>query len=164
MPVRSFGSISFVDKEVKSSTVEWAQTQANAIAYVTDPTTGAESDINVAVAGLSLLTVTGTAGGVRDVAASPVVPTDDQAYRSSKLTVFYHDTVTGDKEHISIPGRDPAHYNTDARSKNVNLGAPPAGTTQIQAFVTAFNTGAVSKKLGNTILIDAIVISGRKQG
>jgi hypothetical protein len=164
MPVRSFGSVSWVDKEVKSSTLEYATTQANAIAYVTDPTTGTTADINAAAAALSLLTVTKTAGGVRDVAASPVVPTDDQAYRSSKLTVFFHDTVTGDKEHVSIPGRNPANYNTDPRSKNVNLGAPPAGTTQVQAFVAAFNTGAVSSKLGNTILIDAIVISGRKQG
>lgn len=164
MPIRSFGSISFVDKEVKASTVEYAVTQDNAALYVADPTSGPISDANAAIAALSLLTVTKTAGGVRDVAASPVVPTDDQAYRSSKLTVFYHDTVTGDKEHISIPGRDPAHYNTDARSKNVNLGAPPAGTTQVQNFVTAFQTGAVSSKLGNTILVDAIVISGRKQG
>jgi len=165
MPVGYFGSISFVDKADKPSTVQYFVDAADAIDDVTDPTTGAIADLNAAIAAVSLLAVTGTAGGERDAAASPTLPTDDQAYRSSKLTVFYHDTTTGKPGTRSIPGRNTAKYNTYPRSKNVILTVAAGGTAEIETLVTAFNATVRSDNVPhNNVLVDSIVVSGKNQG
>lgn len=165
MPVNYFGGISFVDKAVAPSTVQYNVDATDAIADVTDPTTGAVATLNAAIAAVSLLAVTATQSGEKDKAAAPTIPTDDQAYRSSKLTIFYHDTTTGKPETLTIPGRNPAKYNTYPRSKNVILTVAAGGTAEIEALVTAFNATVRSSNIPhNNIAVDAIVVSGRNQG
>jgi hypothetical protein len=165
MPDNYFGSISFVDKANKPATVRYNVDAADAITEVTTPGTGAIADLNATISPLSLLTVVKTSGGVASKAASPTLPTDDQAYRSSKLTVFFHDTTTGKKETNTIPGRDPAHYNTLPGTPNVILTVAAGGTSQIEDFVTAWNaTVRSSNSPHNNVTVDQIKVSGRRQG
>jgi hypothetical protein len=165
MPANYFASISFIDKANKPSSVRYNVDAADAIADVTDPTTGNVADLNAAIAPLSLLTVVKTAAGVQDKAASPAIPTDDQAYRSSKLTIFFHDTTTGKKETNTIPGRNPANYNTLPGTKNVILTVAAGGTSQVEDLVTAWNaTVRSSNSPHNNVQVDQIKVSGRNQG
>lgn len=165
MPVNYYGFISFVDKANKPATVKYNVTSANAIANATDPTTGNIADLNADIEALSLLTVTATGSRTSDAAAAPTLPTDDQAYRSSKLTVFFHDTTTGKKETVTIPGRDPAAYNTLPGTANVILTVAAGGTTQVEDFVTDWTSTARSSNVPhNAVAVDQIKVSGRRQG
>jgi len=161
MPVQPFVSISFRDKAKSVSNTGINISDADAINFVTDQT-GAGAEWIAAVAALSLASVIGSQGGITDPAASPTTPTDDNAYNSSKLTVFYHDTVNGRKQRFSIPARDAAHFNTYPASKNVILTVAAGGTAQIETLVT--KTQACLSEDGNAILVDQIVISGGRQG
>ena len=161
MPVQPFVSVTFRDKARSPSNTGINIADADAISFVTDQT-GAGADWVAAVAAVSLAAVVGTQGGITDPAASPTTPTDDNAYNSSKLTVFYHDTTNGRKQRFSVPARNAAKFNTFTNSKNVILTVAGGGTAEIEALVTA--TQACKSEDGNAILVDQIVISGGRQG
>ena len=162
MPVAPIGSITFRDKAKAVSTTSANFSDAAAVSFVTDQT-GAIATWIAAVAALSKATVIGSRGGIEDAAANPVLPTADDAYNSSKLTVFYHDTTTGKKQRFSIPARDISKFNTYPASKNVILTIALGGTAEIEALVTATNAGVLSED-GNAVAVDQIVISGGRQG
>jgi hypothetical protein len=160
VPIYNPVSISFRDKANTTSTTELNWLTADAIDWVTDGS-GPIDDWGTAVATLSLSTEVGMFGGRREHQAV-VLPTDDQAYNSSKLTVFYHDVVTLKPYHYSIPARNPAAYNTYPRTKDVILAAVGSGgTAQIVALVAATQAGL--SPVGNAIVVDSIVIAGGKQ-
>lgn len=162
MPQSFDGSITLLDKEVKTTVTALNFAETDVTAWLADPTIGNIHDWLVAVAGVSLLVNAGTRAGSTDAAIAPTPPTDDQAYRSSKLTVFYHDIVTGTKYRFSIGGRNAAAYNTYPRSKNVILTIVAGGTAAIEALVAATNGG--KSPVGNSVAVDTIVVAGGRQG
>lgn len=160
MPVSYPAHVSLTDKAVKTSVSSLNFANADAVTYVTDGS-GPVDDWITAAAAMSLATVT-SKGVAREVTpVSPVLPTDDDAYNSAKLTIFYHDTTNGKKFRYSIGARDKSKFNTAPRSKNVILTVAGGGTTQTEALVTATEAGVSPD--GGDILVDAIVISGGKQ-
>jgi len=152
--------ISFVDKANKPSGTGVSASLAQIGAYNTTPTAGDIFDWFAAMAELSLLPVTRQVAvtGERNVSS---LPSDDAAYRSAKLTVFYHDATTDQKGHFQIPGRDPAKFNSITGTKVVPLTIAEGGTAEVEALVAA------SQKLytpdGHLMVIDQIVVSGGKQ-
>jgi len=165
MPDRYTSDITFIDRAEKTSSTGYYHTEAATIAYNTDPTAaGLVKNLLDATAAMSLLSETRRGSGV-DVSPStpPAIPADDQAYRSSKLIVFFYDNVTADKYTVTIPGRDPDAYNTYAGTKNVILTVSEGGEAETEAYVAAFNAGARTKA-GNASTLFKIQIAGRSQG
>lgn len=153
-------SITLIDKAAKTSSTSINATLAQVTEYNTDQTAGDIFDFFAAVANLSLMNVQRQSASAIETNLQPL-PTDDQAYRSSKLRVFYHDATTDRKFNIQVPGRDPAAYNTYPRSKNVILTVAAGGTAAIEALVTAMQ--ALKTPDGNAIVVDEIVIAGGAQ-
>ena len=163
MPDSYSGGVTLKDKATKTSAVDLNFAQADIEAWITDhAAAGAVHDWLVAVLGVSLLTNVGTRVQNVDAAINPAAPTDDQAYRSSKLIIFYHDATSGGKFHYSIGGRDTTKYNTYPASKNVILTVAAGGTAAIEALVTA--TNAAKTPDGGNAVVDQIVIGGGRQG
>jgi hypothetical protein len=160
MPVTYPLSISFRDKANSVSTTELNFVNADAITYITGGS-GPMDDWGDAVAALSLGTEIRRAAERRLTPVSPSLPTDDNAYNSAKLTVFYHDTTTGKPYRYQIPARKAAAYNTYPGTKNVILTIALGGTAQVEALVTATEAGV--SPTGGAIAVDSIVISGGKQ-
>jgi len=153
-------SISLVDKAGKTSNTSLFLSLAQVTEYNTDQTSGDAFDWFAAVANLSLMNV------VRQSAAAVEtnltgLPTDDNAYRSAKLRVLYHDPTTDKKGNFQIPGRDAGAFNTYPGTKNVILTVAAGGTAAIEALVTA--TQALYTADGNHPVVDQIVIAGGKQ-
>lgn len=164
MPERFKAGVSFKDKANSDSTVEWYTNEAALLAYATNPANpGLIHDLQDAIAAMSLATMTKEFARVEDAALIPILPTDDQAYNSSKLAITYVDDVTGDTYTSTIPARNPANYNTAPGTKVVLLTVAQGGTAQTEALVAAWNTGARTKG-GNPSTILRIQIAGRKQG
>ncbi len=154
-------SLGLVDKAALPTTFEfWTSTAAN-LAYQTNPVAaGAVRDLLDAALAMTLLNKTGERATRIDYEFPTVYPTDDQAYRSSKLLITWQDVVTGQFGTSTLPGRDPAAYNTYPRSKDVILTIAQGGTAQTEAFFNAFETGARSD-LGNLLTILEIKVAGR---
>lgn len=163
MPQKNQGSITFKDKANESAVVGLYFTEAAVIAFATDPTAaGAVKDTFDAVADLSLLTEVKREASAVLTSIAPALPTDDQAYRSSKLIVYYYDEVTGKNYNFTIPGRDPAEYNTTAGTKTVPLTIAGGGTAEIEALVAALQLYGQSQD-GNPITVSRIEVAGGKQ-
>lgn len=163
MPDSYFGGVTLKDKARKTSAVALNFAQSDITAWIADHTAaGAVHDWLVAVLGVTLLTNVGTRVENADAAINPAPPTDDQAYRSSKLMVFYHDGTTGSKFHYSIGGRDTTKYNTYPGTKDVILTVAAGGTSAIEALVTATNAGLTPD--GGAAVVDQIVVAGGRQG
>lgn len=163
MPVEVSASITFIDKQAKTSVVSLPFTQAEIEAWAAAPgAAGVVHDWAVAVEGVSLGTVAQTSTTTANNAITPTPPTDDQAYRSAKLMVLYHDATSGKKFRFTIPARDTAAYNTYPRSKEVILTVAAGGTAAIEALVTAVN--AAHTPDGGVAVVDSIVIAGGRQG
>jgi len=155
--------ISLLDKAVKTTTAEVTVVEADITDWIADPSAaGVAHDWFAAVYGVTLLTLADERVIVNQPSIAAVPPTDDQAYRSAKLVVFYHDNTTGGKFHYSIGGRDTTKYNTYPRSKNVILTVAAGGTAAIEALVTA--TNALHTPDGGVAVVDQIVVGGGKQG
>lgn len=152
--------ISFVDKANKPSSTGLNASLAQVTEYNTDQTTGDIFDWFAAVANMSLLPVRKQTASANQTNITPL-PTDDQAYRSSKLRVLFHDPTTDKPGNFQIPGRDPAQYNTYPGSKNVRLTVGEGGTAATAALVAA--TQALYTQYGNHPVVDQIVIAGGKQ-
>lgn len=162
MPERRSFSINLIDKAESISPVSFYISTADFAAHNTDQSTGNVRDLASAIYALSLCedfseTLTNTNNSI-----APTAPTDDQAYKSSKLIVFFTDNVTGDKYTMTMPGRDPAAYNTYPLSKDVILTVAAGGTAAIETFITEFQTTAKSKA-GNAVTVSKISIAGRRQ-
>jgi len=153
-------SITFVDKANKPSNTGLYLSLAQVTEYNTDQTSGDAFDWFAAVATVSLLPVVRQAASAVETNLS-ALPTDDQAYRSSKLRVLYHDATTDKKGNFQIPGRDPSQYNTYPGTKNVILTVAAGGTAAIEALVAA--TQALYTPGGNHPVVDQIVIAGGGQ-
>lgn len=163
MPTRRQAAVNLIDKAESISSVQFYIADADFITHNADSSAGPIRDLFTAVYDLSLAEDFSETLLNTNQSIAPAAPTDDQAYKSSKLIVFFTDNVTGDKYTVTVPARDPGAYNTFPLSKDVNLGAPAAGgTTQIQTFVTRFNLTARSKA-GNAVTIQKISIAGRRQ-
>lgn len=163
MPDSYFGGVTLKDKATKTSAVDLYFAEADITDWIADhAAAGPVHDWLVAVLGCTLLTNVGTRVQNTDAAINPAPPTDDQAYRSSKLTVFYHDATSGGKFHFSIPGRDTTKYNTYPRSKDVILTIAAGGTAAIEALITATNAGKTPD--GGNAVVDQIVVAGGRQG
>lgn len=161
MPVNYPASMTFLDKANKSSSTELNFANADAITYVTGGS-GPIDDWFDAMEAISLGTLTRKASERRVTTAVPALPTDDDAFNSAKLTVFYYDTTTGKKYRFQIPARNKAAYNVLPATKNVILTVAAGGTAQIEALVTATIAGV--SPTGGDIAVSQIVISGGKQG
>lgn len=155
-------SIGFYDKSGHVSTLVVPVSETDASDYLADPTgTDAVNMLQTAIEALSLANVAREAGGVVQT-YEPAAPTDDQAYNSSKLTVFMADGTSGDRLSFSIPARNPTNYNTYPLSKDVILTIALGGTSAVEALVTAANATVLSEN-GNSMTVRKIVIAGRKQ-
>lgn len=153
-------SLTLIDKAGETSSLGINASLAQVGEYNTDQTAGDIFDFFAAVANMSLLNVQRQSASAVETNLTPL-PTDDQAYRSSKLRVFYHDATTDRKFNFQIPGRDPAAYNTYPRSKNVILTVAAGGTAATEALVSAAQ--ALKTPDGNAVVVDQIVIAGGKQ-
>lgn len=153
-------SITLIDKAAKTSNTSINASLAQVEEYNTDQTSGDIFDWFAAIANLSLMEVQRQAASAIETNLT-ALPTDDQAYRSSKLRVFMHDPTTDRKYNFQVPGRDPAAYNTYPRSKNVILTVAAGGTAAIEALVSA--TQALYTPDGNHPVVDEIVVAGGKQ-
>lgn len=163
MPDSYSAGVTLIDKAAKSSAVSLNFAQSDITAWIGDhAAAGAVHDWLVATLGVTLLVNGGTRVENVDAAINPTPPTDDQAYRSSKLMVFYHDGTSGKKYHYSIGGRDPSKYNTSPRSKDVILTIAAGGTAAIEALVTATNAGLTPD--GGAAVVDKILVAGGRQG
>lgn len=163
MPSRFSASRSFIDKAESISTVEVYVDEADAIAYIGDPTIGSNvKTLLDAIDAVTLANATKSGSGIVVTTIAPAAPTDDNAYNSSKLQVFFYDSVTGEKFTMTIPARNPLAYNTTPGTKNVILTAAAGGTAAIESLVTAINTHQRSKN-GNTVVVTKIQIAGGKQ-
>lgn len=160
MPVAYPASMTFKDKADTPSSTELNFANADAVTYVTGGSGPMDAWFD-AVAAVSLGTLVRSAAERRLTPVNPALPTDDNAYNSAKLTVFYHDTVTGKPYRYQVPARNPAAYNTYPRSKNVILTIALGGTAAIEALVAATEDGV--SPTGGAIVVDEIVISGGKQ-
>lgn len=163
MPERYSCGASFLDKSQKTSVFEAYVTEAAAIAFATDPTAaGAVRGILDAVEALSLAEVSREQAGVDVTPLLVSIPSDDQAYNSSKIKVYFTDNVTGDKYAHTIPARDTAAYNTQPGTKLVILTVAQGGTAEIEALITAYNTNVRSKD-GNAVTVTKIEVAGGRQ-
>lgn len=154
-------SVGYVDKATLPSTFEFWTSAAGNLAYQTNPAVaGIVRDLIDAANDMTLLTKRSEQVSRFDYTFPTVYPTDDQAYRSSKLLVTWQDTVTGKFGTTTLPGRDPAKYNTYPRSKDVILTVAEGGTAATEAFFNAFNVGARSD-VGNIVSILEIKVAGR---
>jgi len=163
MPQINQASITFKDKANESASVSLYFAEAAVIAFATDPTAaGAVKDTMDAIADMSLLTEVKREASSALTAVAPALPTDDQAYRSSKLIVYYYDDVTGKNYSFTIPGRDPAEYNTTAGTKVVPLTIVGGGTAEIEALVSAINLYLNSQD-GNAVTVSRIEVAGGRQ-
>lgn len=153
-------SITFVDKAKKTSNTSLYANEAQVAAYNTDPTAGDIQGWFGAIATVSLLNVQRQAAIAEQINIT-ALPTDDQAYRSAKLMVFFHDPTTDDRGHFQVPGRDPSKYNTYPGTKDVILTVAAGGTAEIEALITA--TQLLYTKGGNHPVVDSIVVAGGKQ-
>jgi len=156
-------TLSFVDKAKKPSSVQLLVSATNITSWMGTPGSGVIFNLFAALAGVSLLNETGRKVSVDLPSVDPSYPTDDQAYRSSKLTVFVFDSTTGAKSHFTVPGRDPASYNTTPGTKDVILDGSAGGTAEIVALVDAVQAGVYSED-GNLVTVRSIVVSGANQG
>ncbi len=154
-------SISLLDKSESTSTTSINANETQISDHLTDPSSGSIFNWFAAVANLSLSEVVSQQAAINE---SNVVaaPTDDDAYNSAKLTVFYHDATTDRKYRHTVPARDKAAYNTYPKSKNVILTIAAGGTAQIEALVSAVN--GLYTPDGHLAVVDNIVISGGRQG
>jgi hypothetical protein len=153
-------SITFIDKAGKTSNTGLYLSLGQVTEYNTDQTAGDAFDWFAAMAELSLLPVVKQSASASETNLTPL-PTDDSAYRSSKLRVFYHDPTTDVKGNFQLPGRDPSQFNTYPRSKEVILTVAAGGTAAIEALVAA--TQALYTKDGHHPVVDQIVIAGGAQ-
>jgi len=163
MPARYTANISFLDKAETVSVVQIYASLVDTADFVTDPTANPITDVANAIAALSYGAKTQIRAGREELFVPVVTPTDDQAYNSSKLIVYFQDDVTAEKYTLTIPARNPAKYNTYPGSKDVIMTLAAGGTAEIDAFITQFETKALSKD-GNAVSITKIQIAGRKQG
>lgn len=163
MPQINQATLSFKDKSNSPASVSLHFAEAAIIAFATDPTAaGAVKDTFDAIADMSLLTEVKREAASALTSIAPALPTDDQAYRSSKLIVYYYDDVTGKNYSFTIPGRDPAEYNTAPGTKAVLLTVAGGGTAEVEALVSALNLYAQSQD-GNPITVVKIEVAGGQQ-
>lgn len=162
MTVRRQMSIPFLDKAESISTFSAYVASAD---LVTQDSTGLGkiNTLKSSLALISLASVTNVIASVERPTANPPIPSDDAAYNGNKLTVYFRDTVTGDKYHVTIPAVDPAAYNTALGTKNVLLTVAEGGTQTIEDFVTAFEDVVLSKD-GNAVAVSSIKKSSARQG
>lgn len=154
-------SLGFVDKATQPSTFEFYASTTALLAYVTAPAAaGSIRNLFDAAEAMTLLNKRSENATRTDFTFPTVYPTDDQAYRSSKLLITWQDVTTGKFGQSTIPGRDPASYNTYPRSKDVILTVAEGGTAETEAFMNAFNNAARSD-VGNLVNILEIKVAGR---
>jgi len=153
-------SISLKDKANTISTTGLWGTLAQIKEYADTPGAGDVFDWFAAVANLSLSNVTRQAAATEEFNDVPI-PTDDNAYNSSKLTVFWAAPTTEEKGHFSIPARDAGGFNTYPGTKDVILTVALGGTAAIEALVAA--TEVLKSQSGAAIVVRQIVIAGAKQ-
>jgi|SRR5690349_17839452 len=157
------GTVSFVDKAKKPSSVALPIGAADLAGWISHPTTGPVADLFGAINAMTLLTQTARRVASELPSIDPAYPTDDNAYRSSKLTVFCFDGTTGAKSHFSIPGRDATKYTTYPGTKDVILTVADGGTAATEALVTAIQAAVYSED-GNLVTVRSIVVAGANQG
>ena len=91
-----------------------------------------------------------------DVAAGSVsYPADENAQREAGLRIFYHDTTTNKKYHVTIPGPDKSLMAVQATDVVDWSG------TEMAALETAFEANVLSPD-GNAVQIDKGVLVGRR--
>jgi hypothetical protein len=155
-------SASFIDKAMQPTSFQTYASASDVTDYNADPTLNTKGIRKLidSVVALSIATKVSEQVTNQGIEFPTSVPTDDQAYRSSKLEISYQDTVTGKWYTNTVPARNTAKYNTFPRSKDVILTVAEGGTTEIETFVANFNAVAKSE-LGNACVIKEIKVAGR---
>jgi hypothetical protein len=152
MPTIGHFSLTYKDRENKSSVQRVGAavlTAGNIVAQSTAAANLATATDNMSL-GARVKTLLGNL--TTTVAA---LPTNNNALRSRKFAVSYHDTTTGDKYTTQIPISNNAAVTMEPGTKLVDLTIDPAA-----AYVTAFNAFVASED-GNAVLIDQIRATGR---
>lgn len=154
-------SQTFRDKANKTSDTSWIVSRTALESYVADPTVaGSVRNLFDAVEAMSLLTLESESAALQGNEYPTALPTDDQAYRSSKLEITM-DSVGADYSMTrTIPGRDPAAYNTLPGTDIVALTIGTGGTAAVESLVTAINN-AVRDPFGNQVTVRQIKVVGR---
>jgi len=154
-------TITLVDKAVKPSTVgDLYANEAQLTDYIDDPSAGDLFNWFAAVANLSLAEVTRQGVSVEEKNVV-VPPTDDNAYNSAKLKVFWRDATNDITGSFTVPARDAGAFNTYPRTKDVILTIAAGGTAQVEALVS--RTNALYSALGGAVSVTSIVIAGGRQ-
>ncbi len=151
----SLYSMAFLDFTNEKSSVSFPCATPSGAAYDFDAFVVTLDAIGDAVAAVSLCT-RGKESALVDVAAGSVsLPSDAHAQREVGLRVFYHDTTTNKKYHLTIPGPDLDLVATQGYD-DVDW-----SITELAALETALEANMLSP-VGNAIEIDSGRIVGRR--
>lgn len=153
MPTLGHFSMTFIDRANKSS-VQRVNTTTLTAGNIVAQTTAAGALLTDTSA-MSLGTNTKSLLGNLTTNATPTIPTNNNALRSNKFAVSYHDTTTGDKFTTQIPVANFGAVTLLAGTKLVDLTVAPASTykTDFEAFVQS--------EEAHSVVIDQIRCVGR---
>lgn len=153
MPTLGHFSMTFIDRTNRSS-VQRVNSVTLTAGNIVAQTAAAAALLTDTVA-MSLGTNTKSLLGNLTTNATPTIPTSNDALRSNKFAVSYHDTTTGDKFTTQIPVANFAATPMLAGTRLLDLTVTPTST-----YVTDF-VAFVKSEEGNNVAIDQIRAIGR---
>lgn len=148
-------SISYTDYSNEKSSANWHTSEPVGAAFDVEAWEAQQESIATAIDAITL----GTRGAhnisYRLTSGSKAIPTNKAAQRESGLRVFFEDDSTGDVYSIVLPCPD---FDLLAQSGTDNV---DLSITEMAAFVTAFEAGALSKALNSVTVLSAKLIGRR---
>lgn len=148
-------SLSLLDFSGEKSVVQWSAAEITGAAF--DVTSWKTAADDLADAIMTLTDCTRGKEQFSSVAAqgAETLPSIATAQREVGLRIFYQDTTTGKKYHLTIPGPQVEDY-PDAGSDEIDL-----TSTDMAAFITLFESNAESEA-GNAVEVYAARLVGRR--
>lgn len=151
----SLANISFLDFSGEKSSVSFNVVTPSGATYDWDAFAVIIDGIIDAIEAVSLCTRGPENVRVELAAGSVTLPTDEEAQRELGLRVFYHDTTTNKKYHVTIPGPDLSLMATAGFDLVDWTG------TEMAALETALEAN-VKSPTGGAISVDKGAIVGRR--
>lgn len=148
-------NLQYLDYSGERSSASWYQAKPSGAAFDVVSWEALADDIADAIDAITLGTQGKRTYSTEVLSGSDVLPASPVAQRETGLRVFFQDDVTGDKYSMVLPCPDLALLAAPG-TDNVDL-----TITEMAAFVTAFEAGAISKAL-NSVTVTGAKIIGRR--